>query len=173
MKLPVVVGVVLGSVFLQVVLARFAIGGRMSFDLVLVGVVFVSLQAGPVAGMLAGTIGGIMLDLFSGGLVGVGGLLKTLIGFFAGSLGTRLVVAKPYARALIVGAATIAHSFFAMGLQAVIHQEWLGVAWTAMLGETALNIVAGYLAFLAIEAVPGAVSRGRTRQRSAWGRRQW
>ena len=110
MKATAVLGVVLGAVFLQIVLARFAIGGRMTFDLVLVGVVFVALQAGPVAGMLAGTIGGVLLDVFSGGLLGVGGLLKTLIGFFAGVLGTRLVVAKPYARALIVGAATIAHA---------------------------------------------------------------
>jgi rod shape-determining protein MreD len=173
MKAAAAIGVIIGSAFLQIVLARFAIGGRMAFDLVLVGVVFVALQAGPVAGMLGGTIGGVLLDVFSGGLVGVGGLLKTLIGFFAGTLGTRLVVAKPYARALIVAAATIVHGFLALGLQAAIDQKWLGVAWTAMLGETALNSLAGYIAFVAIESVPGALSRGRTRHRSAWGRRQW
>jgi rod shape-determining protein MreD len=172
MKTAAVVGVVLGSVLLQVLLARFAIGGRLSFDLVLVGVVFVALQSGPIAGMLAGTIGGVLLDLVSGGLVGVGGLLKTIVGFGSGLMGTRLVVAKPYARALIVGAATLAHAFMAMGLQAAI-DKWLGVPWAAMLGETALNVIAAYIAFVAIEALPGAVSKGRSRQRSAWGRRQW
>jgi len=172
MKVVPAIGVVLGSVFLQVVLARFAVGGRMSFDLVLVGVVFVALQAGPVAGMLSGTIGGLLLDLLSGGVIGVGGLLKTLIGFFAGLLGTRLVVAKPYARAMIVGAATLVHAFFALGLSTTI-SGWSGIPWAVMLGETAMNAIAGYLAFLAIESVPGAVGRGRARQRSAWGRRQW
>ena len=172
MKTATVVGIVLGSVLLQVLLAQFAIGGRLSFDLVLVGVVFVALQSGPVAGMLAGTIGGVLLDLMSGGLVGVGGLLKTIVGFAAGLMGTRLVVAKPYARALIVGAATLLHSFLAIGLQSAI-DKWSGIGWGAMLGETAINAVAAYLAFLTIEALPGAMSRGRTRQRSAWGRRQW
>jgi rod shape-determining protein MreD len=173
MKTPAVIGVVLGSVLLQVVLARFAIGGRLHFDLVLVGVVFIALQAGPVGGMLAGTIGGVILDLVSGGLVGVGGLLKTVIGFLAGLMGSRLVVAKPYARALIVGAATFAHGLLAAGLQAIIDQQWFGMPWTAMLGATALNALAGLIAFHAIEAMPGAMSRSRSRQSSALSRRQW
>jgi hypothetical protein len=42
-----------------------------------------------------------------------------------------------------------------------------------MLWETGLNTIAAYLAFLAIERLPGAMTRGRTRQRSAWERRQW
>ena len=172
MRMAAVVGVVLGSVVLQVLAARFAIGGRLQFDLVLVGVVFVALQAGPVAGMLAGTIGGILLDLFSGGLVGGGGLLKTVIGFGAGLMGTRLVVAKPYARALIVGAATFIHGFMAAGLQAVIDQQWFGLAWPDMLGATGLNALAGFIAFHAMDSVPGALSRGRG-QRSAFSRRQW
>jgi rod shape-determining protein MreD len=171
MKLATVVGIVLLSALLQIVLARFAIGGRLTFDLVLVGVVFVALQAGPVAGMLAGTIGGVTLDFVSGGLVGVGGLLKTLVGFAAGAMGTRLVVAKPYARALIVGAATLIHGFLAAGLQAVIDQEWLGLSWAAILGETAVNSVAGFLAFRIVESA--GTASGRSRQRSAWGRRQW
>jgi len=68
--------------------------------------------------------------------------------------------------------ATLLHSLMSLGLQAAI-DKWSGIAWTAMLGETAINAVAAYLAFLTIEALPGAMSRGRTRQRSAWGRRQW
>ncbi len=172
MKAAAVVGVVLGSVLLQVLFAQFAVGGRLGFDLVLVGVVFVALQSGPVAGMLAGTIGGVILDLVSGGLVGVGGLLKTVVGFSAGLMGTRLVVAKPYARALIVAAATVLHRFLALALQAAT-DRWVGVAWTSMLGEVLFNTIAAYAVFLAIETVPGALSRGRSRQRTAWGRRQW
>ena len=55
------------------------------FDFVLVGVVFAALQSGAVAGMLAGTIGGLLLDVLSGGVVGLGGLVKTLVGCAAGS----------------------------------------------------------------------------------------
>ncbi|HXT71960.1 MAG TPA: rod shape-determining protein MreD [Vicinamibacterales bacterium] len=172
MKTAVVVAIVLGSVLLQALLARFAIGGRLAFDLVLVGVVFVALQSGPVAGMLAGTIGGVLLDLTAGGLVGIGGLLKTIVGFGAGVMGTRLVVAKPYARALIVAAATVLHGFLSMALQAAI-DKWPGLDWAAMLSETGFNTLAAYIAFAAIEGVPGALSRGRGRQRTAFSRRQW
>ena len=173
MNLGRVFGIVLGAVLLQVLLARYLIGGRMAFDLVLVGVVFVSLQAGAVGGMLAGTLGGLVQDVASGGVVGVGGLLKTLVGFLTGLFGTQFVVAKPYARAMIVGAATLVHVFMAIGLQAVIGQQWPGIVWTSLLQQVAINAAVGYVAFYLSDAVPGAMARGRSRQRSAWGRRQW
>ena len=53
MKITAVIGVVLLAVTLQVAFARYMIGGRFVFDLVLVGVVFAALQWGPVAGMFA------------------------------------------------------------------------------------------------------------------------
>lgn len=173
MKLTRVIAVVVGAVLLQIVLARYAVGGRFSFDLVLVGVVFVSLQSGAVAGMLGGTIGGLLQDIASGGIVGVGGLVKTLVGYATGVFGTQFVVAKAYARALIVGIATLAHALMAGGLQAVIDQSWPRYAWTAMLSETVVNVVVGFIAFQLAEALPGAMARGRTRQRSEWGRRRW
>ena len=75
------------------------------FDLVLVGVVFVALQWGAVAGMLAGTLGGLLQDVLSGGIVGVGGLAEDAGRVSStGVVGTQFVVAKPYARAVIVGA---------------------------------------------------------------------
>lgn len=165
--------VVLASVAVQIVLARYAVGGRFAFDFVLVGVVFAALASGAVGGMLAGTIGGLLQDLFAGGIVGVSGLLKTIVGCLAGVLGTRFVVAKPYARALIVAAATLANSLMTAGLQGVIHQQWPGLVWTAMLEEMLFNAGAGYLAFSVTESLPGALARGRSRQRSSWGRRQW
>ena len=173
MNLGRVFGFVLAAVLLQVLLSRYLIGGRMAFDLVLVGVVFVSLQAGAVGGMLAGTLGGLLQDVASGGVVGVGGLLKTLVGFLTGLLGTQFVVAKPYARAMIVGAATLVHGFMTIGLQAVIGQHWPGIIWTTVVQEIAINAGAGYLAFYLTDAIPGAMARGRSRHRSAWGRRQW
>jgi rod shape-determining protein MreD len=168
-----VVAVVAGAVVLQVALARYAVGGRFAFDLVLVGVVFVALQSGAVAGMLAGTIGGLLQDVASGGVVGIGGLVKTVVGFLAGQLGTQFVVAKAYARALIVGVATLAHALMLGGLHGVIDQRWPAYSWTAMLEELVVNMVAGFVALQVAEALPGAVARGRARQRSEWARRRW
>lgn len=173
MRTTQLIAVVVGAVLLQVALSRYAIGGRFAFDLVLVGVVFVSLQSGAVAGMLAGTVGGLLQDVLSGGIVGVSGLVKTIVGYAAGVLGTQFVVAKAHARAVIVALATVVHALMMVGLQAVIAQVWPSVAWTAMLEEVAINAGVGWLAFQLTESVPGAMARGRSRTRSSLSRRQW
>jgi rod shape-determining protein MreD len=173
MKTTRVMAVVLSAVLLQVVLARYAVGGRFSFDLVLVGVVFAALQSGAVAGMIAGTIGGLAQDILSGGVVGLFGLAKTLVGYAAGAMGTQFVVAKAHARALIVAAATFLHVLMSVGLQAVIDQSWPSVSWIAMLEQVVINAVVAWAVFQVTEALPGAMSRGRSRSRSSWGRRQW
>ena len=173
MRTARVIAIVVLAVLAQLALARYAVGGRFAFDLVLVGVVFVALQSGAVAGMLGGTVGGLLQDVFAGGIVGVGGLVKTLVGYGAGVLGTQFVVAKAHARALIVGAATFAHGLIASGLQAVIDQAWPQVAWAALLEEIVINMVVGLVAFVLAESVPGAIARRRGRPRSSWSRRRW
>ena len=173
MRLTKVVAVIFGAVLVQIALGRYAIGGRFSFDFVLVGVVFVALQSGSVAGMLGGTVGGLLQDIASGGIVGVGGLVKTVVGYGAGVLGTQFVVAKAHARALIVAAATLAHGLMAGGLQGVINQAWPPLGWAAMLEEVVINTIAGFIAFQLADSLPGAMSRNRSRQRSSLSRRQW
>jgi rod shape-determining protein MreD len=169
-----VFAVALGSVALQVALARYAVGGRFVFDVALVGVVYVALQSGAVAGMLAGTVAGLLQDVASGAVVGLGGLVKTLVGYAAGVLGTRFVVAKAHARALIVAAATLVHGLLTAGLQAVMTETWWPrVAWADMLEAIVINALVGWLAFRLAEWVPGAAARGRSRRRSSLGRRQW
>jgi rod shape-determining protein MreD len=165
-------GVVFLAVLLQVGLARYAIGDWITFDLVLVAVVFVALPGGPVAGMVAGTVGGLAVDILSGGLVGTGALTKTLVGFAAGALGTRLVVAKAHGRAALVAVATLAHALMRLGLRGLIDQHWPGLPWAAMLEEIVVNTICGFIVFVLAESLSGAAARGRPGQRS-FGRRQW
>ena len=56
-------------------------GGTIAVNLVLVAVVYLALSYGAVTGMLAGTFGGLAQDALAGGIVGLGGMTKTLIGF--------------------------------------------------------------------------------------------
>jgi rod shape-determining protein MreD len=157
----------------QVALARFTAGGRFVFDFVLVGVVFAALQWGPVAGILAGTIGGLLQDILSGGIVGVGGLAKTLTGFASGVVGTQFMLVSPYARMIVVLGATVLNRGVALGLAALIEQRWPGVSWTAMLAEAGINSIAGLLAFQAANGFPGLLNRQRASRRSSLSRRQW
>jgi rod shape-determining protein MreD len=170
--LPVVVAVLV-SVVLQATLARYMVGGRWVFDLVLVGVVYAALQQGAVAGMLAGTLGGLLQDTLSGGILGVGGLTKTVTGYVTGGLGTQFVVSKPYAKAVIVAAATVVNRVMNIGLDGLIHQAWPVVSWFAILGEVGANTVFGFVVFAAAAALPDAMSRGRFSRRSTLSRRQW
>ena len=173
MKPLTVLATVVIAIVLQATLARYMVGGRWVFDLVLVGVVYAALQQGAVAGMLAGTVGGLLQDSLSGGVLGIGGLAKTLTGFLTGGVGTQFVVAKPYARAVIVAGATILNRSMTIGLDALIHQDWPPVSWAAILGELAANTVVGFVVFSVGAALPGTLSRGRLRRRSGLGRRQW
>lgn len=173
MKVTSILAAVLGAVAIQTVLARYTVGGRWQFDLVLVGVVYVALYAGPAAGMLAGTIGGLLQDLLSGGIVGVGGLAKTLVGFAAGTVGAQFILTRPRERVLVVAVASVSHRLVILSVFGLIDQRWPSVQWTAMLWETALNALGGFLAFQATEALPGAVARGRQSRRSKWSQRRW
>src|SRR5204863_5985081 len=74
---------------LQTTLARFVIRGTVAVDLVLVVVVYAALAAGPVTGILTGAFAGLVQDALSSGLIGIGGLAKTLVGFLAGLVGTQ------------------------------------------------------------------------------------
>lgn len=173
MKLPALAGVVAVAVLLQVVLARYAVGDRWVFDLVLVGVVYVALRSGAAGGLLAGTLGGLLQDLFSGTVLGVGGLAKTLVGGAAGAVGSQFVVTRPLGRTLIVLVASVVHRLLMLGLVAVIDQQWFGVPWMDMLEETVVNGACALALFHASEAVPAAVERGRMSRRTRWGRRTW
>jgi len=72
------------ALVLQTTLARFIVRGTVAVDLVLVVVVYVALSSGSTTGLLAGTVAGLIQDSLSTGLIGIGGLAKTLVGFLAG-----------------------------------------------------------------------------------------
>jgi rod shape-determining protein MreD len=161
------------AIALQMLLARYAVGGRWTFDLVLVGVLYAALQSGPTAGILAGTVGGLAQDALSGGTIGVDGLAKTIVGFAAGIVGGQFVVNKTGPRLVLTAGATVVHRSLLWCLQALIDQRWSGVSWFAMLSEIVLNSLAAFLAFQMIETLPGAMARRRSGRRSGLARRDW
>jgi rod shape-determining protein MreD len=173
MRVTAVLAAVLIAVVLQIALARYAVGGRWVFDLVLVGVAFAALQGGAVAGMLAGTLGGLLQDVLSGGIVGVGGLAKTIVGCVVGVVGTQFVLVRPSGRMLIVAVATVFHRLIMVSLQALIDLQWFGISWGPMLVEVAINAGVALIVFQAANALPGALARQRMSRRSSLSRRQW
>ncbi len=90
--------------------------GAVPVDLVLVVVVASALAFGPVTGLAAGTVGGLIQDALSSGILGMGGLAKTLVGFAAGRFATQFIVTATVPRLLVFAAATVAHALLFMGL---------------------------------------------------------
>lgn len=173
MKIASALSTVAIAVILQVTLARYTVGGSWMFDLVLVGVVFAGLQWGPATGLTAGAIGGLLQDALSGGIIGVSGLAKTLVGFGAGVIGTQFVLTRAHGRSIIVAGATLLHRGLMLVFTGLIEQQWPGVSWAAILGETGLNTLAAFLLFQGTMAIPGVISRRQMNRRTSFSRRQW
>jgi rod shape-determining protein MreD len=147
---------------LQTTLARFVIQGWAALDLVLVAAVYVALASGPVTGLLAGAAAGLAQDALSSGIVGIGGLAKTVVGFMAGTLGTHLVVARPISRILVFAIATIVHAVIFIGLYVVLGLREFGSSYAAVFSQAAGNGVAGLVLFQVAELLPGAMDRRRS-----------
>jgi rod shape-determining protein MreD len=146
---------------LQTTLARFAVRGSMAVDLVLVVVVYVALTCGPVTGLLTGTVAGLLQDALSTGVIGIGGLAKTIVGFLAGVIGSQFIVSQSVPRFVVFFGATLLHAVVFMGLYAVLDLRHFGTPYGVVAAQAAGNAIVGVLAFQLVELLPGAVERRR------------
>lgn len=150
------------ALVLQTTLTRFLVRGTIAVDLVVVVVIYVALMSGPVTGLMAGTVAGLVQDALSTGLIGIGGLAKTVVGFLAGIIGTQFIVARPLPRFLVFFGATLLHQAITIGLGVVLGLRTLGSPYAAVAGQALGNAVVGVAAFQLVELLPGAVERRRT-----------
>jgi len=151
---------------LQTTLARFLVGGTAAVDLVLVVVVYIALTTGPGAGMLAGSVAGIIQDALSSGVIGIGGLAKSIVGFLAGVIGQQFIVTAALPRFVMFMAATILHSAVFMGLYVLLGLRTFPSPWAAVVTQAVGNAVVGMVAFFIVERLPGAMERRRVSRRA-------
>ena len=156
--------VVVVALALQTTLNRFIVRENFAVDLVMVAVVYVALTAGPVAGMMAGTIGGLIQDAMSSGIIGIGGLAKTIVGFLAGVLGAQFIVANSLPRFVVFLGATVVHAIVFMGLYVVLDLRHFGTPYAQVAGQALGNAFVGVIAFQVVELLPGAVERRRAQR---------
>lgn len=118
-------------------------------DLPLLVTVYFGLQRAPVLGMSTGVIAGLGGDAVAGGILGVGGFSKTLIGYLVGIASVRLSLENPLARLSVVAVASAASTVLFVGLQQMLEQPvphvstWTDfgrtIGWRA-LGDAATSI---------------------------------
>lgn len=149
------------AVAVQTTLARFVVRGLVAVDLVLVVVVYVGLRSGPVSGLLAGTVGGLVQDVLSSGVVGIGGLAKTVVGFVTGVVATQFIVAHGLSRAVVFVGATLLHAAVFFGLYALVEVPRFGVPYAAIASQAFGNAMIGVFVVHVVELWPGLVERRR------------
>jgi len=147
------------ALVLQTTLSRFVVRGTVSVDFVLVVVVYVALTSGPVTGLLSGTVAGLIQDSLTTEVIGIGGLAKTIVGFFSGVIGTQFIVSQPLPRFVVFFCATVLHQAIAIGLGVLLELRPFGTPYAAVLGQAVGNAVVGVVAFQLAELLPGAVER--------------
>ena len=148
------------AVAVQTTLDRWVRAGAV--DLVLVVVVYNALVSGRLTGLLTGSFAGLVQDALSGGVVGMAGLSKTVVGFFTGIVGTQFIVTHSASRFVVFFLATIANAVIFMGLYELLGLRHFGTPFAAVAVQGLANAVVGVLAFKTTELLPGAVERRRS-----------
>ncbi len=154
-------GLVAAALVLQTTLARFLVRGSIGVDLVLVAVVFLSLRAGPTPGILSGTVAGLAQDALTTGIVGIGGLGKSVVGYLAGILGRAFIVAQPLPRFLVFFAATLVEMTIITLFHVVLDPGPHAVPAGAIVAQAFGNSLVGVVLFQLVESVPRAIERRR------------
>lgn len=153
---PLAIAAALG---LQTTLDRWLASGAV--DLPLVVVVYVALASGRVPGLLTGSLAGLVQDALSGGVIGIGGLSKTTVGFLTGILGTQFIVAHSLSRFVVFMLATVLNAAIFMGLYHLLGLRDFGQPYAAVAGQALGNSLVGVLVFRLTEFRPGAVEHRR------------
>ena len=139
---------------IQTAIGRY-LRNDIGVDLILVVVVYAALSSGPVTGLVSGTVAGLAQDAMSTGIIGVGGLTKTVVGFLAGVVGTQFIVAHPLPRFLVFFVATLLLAVLFGGIYALIGVRDISAPWTRVAGQGLGNAVIGLLVFKLAESLPG------------------
>ncbi len=139
--------------------------GAATVDLVLVVVLAVAMKQGAVVGLWTGTVGGLLQDALSGGVVGVGGLAKTLVGYFVGRFASQFDVDRFWQQTVVFFFGSLLHAGVFVGIYSMLSEDPMLSSYAAALTQAGLNTVAGIGGGLVLAAVPSVEERQRRRQR--------
>jgi len=161
-KIAAALAAIVAALALQTTLAGLVFRGTAALDLVLVVVIYISLVAGPGTGLLAGSVAGLIQDSLSSGILGIGGLAKTIVGFLAGLIGTQFIVTAPLSRFMVFVLGTALHAVIFMGLYVLLDLRQFPDPYGGVAGQALGNGFVGVVGFQLIEWLPGFVARRRS-----------
>ena len=114
--------------------------------------------------MLAGSLAGMIQDALSSGVIGIGGLAKSIVGFLAGAIGQQFIVTAALPRLVMFVAATARARGGVHGALRVARPASFPSPWAAVASQALGNAVVGMIAFTIIEVAARSVERRRGRR---------
>jgi len=121
--------------------------------------------------MLAGCAAGLVQDAIAGGIVGIGGLSKTIVGFFVGVLGAQFIVSTPVPRFLMFFGASLVHELCFQALYALVEAHSIRLQISGALIQALVNGAVGITIFMLAERGPEMMQRDNWRRSSTVRRR--
>ena len=156
----------------QTTLVPVVAGTGAPVDLVLLVVVFAAIARGPVVGLWAGTVGGFVQDVLSGGIVGISGLTKSIVAVLVGVTGSRFIIATAWHRMLVVLVASIVHAVCFLVVYSLVGTAVPATGMGFVLVQGLANATLGVVAERSVRLAPGVFRRIRQGS-SPVARRHW
>lgn len=145
------------ALFLQLLLSKY-FGFFRYIDLPLVVTVYFSLQRAPFLGMTVGIFAGIGGDAIGGGILGVGGFSKTLIGYLIAVTSIKFSLENPLVRLAVVAVASVSNTVLHAGLNLMLEQflptlDTWGAFGKDMGWKALADTIVAFIAFLILDRV--------------------
>jgi rod shape-determining protein MreD len=117
-------------------------------DLFVLVLVYCGLVGGETHAMLAGAAGGWVQDVqFGGGVVGLSGLTKVMVGFGVGLAGSRFQLTEPMARVLVLFVATLVDALIFERLASAFDVRLQALSLAGLFTRAVLNAALGGVLF--------------------------
>ena len=154
----------------QTTLVEMVAGIGAPLDLVLMVVMVVAIVNGPRAGLWTGTVGGLLQDALSGGVIGMGGLAKTVVGYLGGQFAAQFMVTRLWHKALVFVGGSLLHAALFVGGYGLLFEDRVVVTQRDLLMQAAANTVVGLVVAVGLQTIPDEAERQRLRGRWPGGR---
>jgi rod shape-determining protein MreD len=142
----------LSALLLQSAFSRVLPAQARVFDPFLLVMVYYGLSGGETEGMVIGAIGGWIQDIqFGGGILGLTGLSRVLLGFAVGMAGTRFHLTEPAPRALVLFLAGAADALVFTALAGAFDVAVAHLSPLVLLTRAGVNAAVGVLVFELID----------------------
>ena len=165
------------ALFVQTTFIRLITNTFVPFDSMLIVIVFVALFRGAVVGIVVGSIGGLLQDILSGGIIGVNGLVKSTIGLLVGFTAARFVIDTLWYRLVLLFTASLMSTLFFLVVYGLllnrIESIDLLLSFDNLVYQAAANMILGGLAELSFYLVQSLRKRINKIPGSSFIRREW